>query len=328
MVSVIITTYKNEQFLSRAIESVLAQSYKNAEILVVDDNDPSSLSRRAAEDIMKNYPDVIYLKHPCNKNGACARNTGIARATGEYIAFLDNDDVYLEDHLKNSIEALNSHPDCICVFSKVVKIRRGICWDIVPPLSGDARKKLLMSETALGTGSNLFVRAEAVRTLQGFDETFLRHQDVEFGLRLLDLGKAAAVDRIGILKEMDGHSNIPDFRKLMQIKRQLWNKYISMIRELSPEDRATVYAGHYHSLLYDACKSGSGDSISHVIARLLAYRPLTLQERIMVLLTRLHMFPAYEALKFAVKKKKSNALMKQVYSEISEKDRRYFDTIS
>ncbi len=328
MVSVIITTYKNEQYLPRAIESVLVQSYREVELIVVDDNDPDSSSRKATEEIMKRYPQVLYLKHPANRNGACARNTGIAKASGEYIAFLDNDDIYLEHHLERCVQVLDSHPDRICAFCTVLKIRQGLCWEIVPPLSGDGKKKLFLSETALGTGSNLFIRSEAVRTLQGFDESFLRHQDVEFGLRLLDLGKGISINRIGILKEMDGHSNVPDFRHFLRIKEQLWSKYEDMLKQLTPAELASVFANQYHSLLYTACMSGDPEAITLCVRRLRTCRNLNSAEILMVVLTRLHLFDAYEALKFAFKKRRSGTLLKQAFTEISQKDRRYFDSIS
>ena len=204
LVSVIITTYRNEALLPRAIGSVLHQTYRNLELIVVDDNDPQSDSRRATETVMAGYPSVLYLRHPENRNGAAARNTGIRAAKGKYIAFLDNDDLYFSGHIAQCVEALERCPDRACVLCGVVKVCAGLCWEIIPAADGDLKQKLLFSETALGTGSNLFVSAEAVRALGGFDENFRRHQDVEFGLRLFAAYGGCSLNNVQIIKEMEG----------------------------------------------------------------------------------------------------------------------------
>ena len=94
-VSVIITTYKRADMLSRAINSVLNQTYKNIEVIVVDDNGNGSEYRLKTEIIMNKYSQIDnlkYIKHKENKNGSAARNTGIREATGDIICFLDDDD--------------------------------------------------------------------------------------------------------------------------------------------------------------------------------------------------------------------------------------------
>lgn len=110
-VSVIIPTYKRSEYLQRAIESVLKQIYLNIEIVVVDDNIPGSDFRLKTERTMEKYsnnPQIIYLKNDKNLGGALARNEGIFKATGDYITFLDDDDIYLpnkiELQLKHMVE--------------------------------------------------------------------------------------------------------------------------------------------------------------------------------------------------------------------------------
>ncbi|MGL5427016.1 MAG: glycosyltransferase family 2 protein [Cetobacterium sp.] len=105
-VSVIIPTYKRSEFLKRAIESVLEQSYKNIEIVVVDDNLNDSSYRLKTEIIMLEYKNnikIIYLKNSENKGGALSRNEGIKVATGKYITFLDDDDFYFEKKIELQI---------------------------------------------------------------------------------------------------------------------------------------------------------------------------------------------------------------------------------
>lgn len=105
-VSVIIPTYKRSEFLQRAIDSVLNQTYKNIEIIVVDDNDSSSKYRAQTEEKMKkysNYSNIVYIKNKKNLGGALARNEGLFKASGDYITFLDDDDIYLPDKINSQI---------------------------------------------------------------------------------------------------------------------------------------------------------------------------------------------------------------------------------
>lgn len=102
-VSVIIPTYKRCGGLTSAIESVLHQSYSNIEVVVVDDNDKDSQERQRVIEIMNHYASnesVKYIQHPNNKGESAARNTGVRMATGSVIAFLDDDDQFLEHYIE------------------------------------------------------------------------------------------------------------------------------------------------------------------------------------------------------------------------------------
>lgn len=326
LVSVIITTYKNEALLPRAIESVLQQTYDNIELIVVDDNMPDSSSRRATEAVMERYPSVRYLRHPENRNGAAARNTGIRAAKGQYIAFLDNDDIYLGNHIASCIEAVQAHPGCDCVLCDVLKVNSGLCWEIVTAATGDLQKLLFFSETVLGTGSNLFVSAAAVRDIGGFDESFLRHQDVEFGLRLFKKYQACSLSGVQIIKEMGGFSNAPAFEKFRETKRHLWTKFQSEIAAMSRKEQDRYYAGQYSALLYTACKGGEKKDIIWTKEKLLSYRPLNNKEKLIIILTRLKLFPVYEKIKFIIKKYNSARLYDRAVVGLSEKDRKLLDS--
>ncbi len=105
-VSVVIPTYKRPHFLARAVDSVLAQTYANTEVVVVDDNSPDSPERAKTSEIMKQYrdnPRVIYVLNECPMGGGPARNRGIEAATGEYITFLDDDDIYLPEKVETQL---------------------------------------------------------------------------------------------------------------------------------------------------------------------------------------------------------------------------------
>ncbi|KXZ40577.1 Glycosyl transferase family 2 [Alkalithermobacter thermoalcaliphilus JW-YL-7 = DSM 7308] len=111
-VSVIIPTYKRCDFLQRAIDSVLNQTYKNVEVVVVDDNIPQSEYRLKTEKIMEKYKDninVIYIKNTKNIGGALSRNKGIKFSSGDYITFLDDDDIYLPYKIEKQLTFMIEH---------------------------------------------------------------------------------------------------------------------------------------------------------------------------------------------------------------------------
>lgn len=98
-VSVVVPTHSRPQFLCRAVDSLLAQTYPNVEIVVVDDNEPSSPAREQTQSLMAEYTDrydnVVYVRNPHSLGGGPARNAGINACTGDFVTFLDDDDVYL-----------------------------------------------------------------------------------------------------------------------------------------------------------------------------------------------------------------------------------------
>ena len=107
-VSIIIPVYNVAPYVEECIQSVLRQDYKNLEIIIIDDCGTDN-SMELVEELVKNSSrDIVILKHDYNKGLSAARNTGIRRATGDYIFFLDSDD-FIESY-------------CISVLVKAAKI--------------------------------------------------------------------------------------------------------------------------------------------------------------------------------------------------------------
>lgn len=106
LISVVISTYKRDKELERAIKSIINQSYKNIEIIVVDDNGLNSEYQKKVESIVSGYSlyDIKYIVNERNIGGALTRNKGINVAKGNYIAFLDDDDEYYKDKIEEQIK--------------------------------------------------------------------------------------------------------------------------------------------------------------------------------------------------------------------------------
>lgn len=109
-VSVIIPTYNRAAYLPEALASVRAQTFKDYEIVVVDDGSTDSTA-----DLLAGDADVRYIA--CEHAGvAAARNRGVAEAQGEFIAFIDSDDLWLPEKLERQVSYLDAHPDAQLVF--------------------------------------------------------------------------------------------------------------------------------------------------------------------------------------------------------------------
>src|SRR5690349_3602213 len=104
-VSVIIPTYNRAQFIARAVDSVLEQTYKDFEIIVIDDGSSDN-----TQEILKAYEGKIRYVYQQNKGISAARNRGIQEAKGEYIAFLDSDDVWKPEKLSVQVAILDVNP--------------------------------------------------------------------------------------------------------------------------------------------------------------------------------------------------------------------------
>lgn len=114
LVSVIIPVYNRDRYLAEAIDSVFAQTYPEIELIVVDDGS----SDRSAEVAQQYLPDLIYY-YQSNGGISAARNTGIGLAQGEFLAFLDSDDIWMPDKLSKQMAAFESDPNLEAVFGYV-----------------------------------------------------------------------------------------------------------------------------------------------------------------------------------------------------------------
>lgn len=282
MVSVIITTYNTSESLQRAIESVKKQTYPSIEIIVVDDNNPNTQGRVNAEKIMEKYSDsnyITYIQHKENKNGSAARNTGIRCATGKYISFLDDDDVYLPDRIEKCVETITCNPEYVAVYTAVKLIcenEREIIHEV--KLSGYIWKDLLLDESLLATGSNLFLLREAVNEVNGFDESFQRYQDIEFMLRVLQKHQIYALNEV-LVEKYVGTRNVPAYKIYRNIRLKIFSTFSYLIDQLSITERRIFYIKNYKALFSLALASENKQDIKQAANELKRYRKLTLKER-------------------------------------------------
>lgn len=246
MVSVIIPTYKRPLTLERAINSCLNQTYKNIEVIVIDDNNDGDEYREETEKLMEKYAEdnkVIYIKHEKNMNGSAARNTGIKKSKGKYIAFLDDDDEFLPDKIKRQVERMESLDGTWgACYTGYRKEKNGVILEKgTEKREGNLKKQALMRTLYISGGSNLLVRRNVVEEINGFDESFKRNQDLEFLVRILDKYKLAYVNSCSLIIHFDSRvANItPEYMK--EIDELYLQSFKSEIEGMSIEDQNDFY---------------------------------------------------------------------------------------
>lgn len=248
-VSVIIPTYKNRGGLIQSVDSALAQNYDGLlEVIVVDDNSPESEDRKNTERLMAKYSEtskVVYIRHAQNKNGAAARNTGIKASKGDYIAFLDDDDIFLKGKLTKQVAYLEQHKEFDAVYCLARRSKYGCSQRIV---EGDGTRDILLLESNFFTPSLMF-RREALEAINGFDETFRRFQDYELLLRFFAAGyKIGCVPDVLIEIGMNKGENIPKGKSMEDLKLYFFSKFDSFIKKedtMTPGFANEVYVRHY-----------------------------------------------------------------------------------
>ena len=184
-ISVVITTYNRGSLLLRSITSVLNQTYDSIEIIVVDDH-----SDIPAEDIIGRSTidpsSLTIYRHSQNRDVAAARNTGIRLATGDWVAFLDDDDEWRPEKIERQVEGVHQS-GAGAIYTGIEHRHNGRTTAIKSPeITGDITKQLLQ-RNFIGTPSTIMARADLITEVGGFDEQLPICQDWDFNIRLSTL---------------------------------------------------------------------------------------------------------------------------------------------
>ena len=294
-VSVIIPTYNRASEIGKAVRSVINQTLKEIEVIVVDDNPPESQARkdtRAVIDQLKKADSrLIYIEHPRNLNGSVARNSGLKVAKGEVIAFLDDDDCYLPEKLEKQFELLMSlENDYGGIVSNCIILRDG---KIVKVLDVSSEENAIVTVLAcvynMGSGSNLFVKKSVVDEIGGFDERLLRHQDYDFLVRFFQKYKMKKIyEPLFQIEQRSSHLNTPNLKKLEDAKAVYLSKYEDIIASLPNEDMNYVYYNQYISLCETAIRAKDREAAKNYHQLASKYFKVGFKQRVRMSLLKLY----------------------------------------
>lgn len=244
MISVIIPTFNRAEFLKEAIQSVLDQDYflgtekkRLFEIIVVDDG-----STDKTREVVHSFDSEIRYSYQENRGVSTARNTGLHHARGDFIAFLDSDDLWKKEKIRVQMSLMNTLSRAMICYTEETWIRHGV---FVNPKKRHRKYSGWIFERVLplcliSLSSALF-RKEVFRQIGRFDEEFPVCEDYDFGIRLAHRFPVHFLTRPLIIKR-GGHED--------QLSRKYWGMDRFRIRalekalamDLSPQQKTLVRA--------------------------------------------------------------------------------------
>jgi glycosyltransferase involved in cell wall biosynthesis len=199
-VSVIIPAYNVANYIAETMDSVLSQTYKNIEILVINDGSPDTENFEQA--IAPYFGKILYLKQP-NKGAAAARNTGIKAAQGEILAFLDGDDIWQADYLEEQVGFLHSSGNemVYCDARLFGEENAGGTYMQRSPSQGEVTTESLLTGDCNVITSGTIALREKILACGGFDpEAPARIEDFDLWFRLLKNGAKIGYQKNVLLK--------------------------------------------------------------------------------------------------------------------------------
>lgn len=250
--SIIIPSFGRPSQLKRAILSAKNQTYQNTEILVVDDNGISTENSHETRAVVEScHCDKIKLfQHSINLGGSAARNTGLDNSEGHYVSFLDNDDEFEPDKIEKQIDCLNSSKNkSLGVIVHHSFWKNNQCVEVPrQPLLNNASAKIFSGELNLGIGSTFLCPKSLMQKINGFDNSFKRHQDLEMFLRFLDRFNFVFLPEPLTRIHIDDSSNIPQAKDLYKIKLQFFEKFKEKIEKMPDFEKHRFFKAHYFEL--------------------------------------------------------------------------------
>lgn len=236
LVSVLVCVYNGQEFLGAALDSVFAQTYTRFELIAVDDGSTDG----SAAVLSRSADSRLRALHQENRGAAMALALGLQAARGEYVAFLDQDDLWKKDKLAVHVDWLRRRPAIDLNFSwfryvdragRDIGLRRKRC-------RGTLDFRSLLTDFAIGATSNVVVRRAAIERAGGVDPDFPGMYDLDLFLRIALLAQhnVEAVPDVLALYRRHGQQISHDFNAL----QGEWERVLGKMARLAPEVVASV----------------------------------------------------------------------------------------
>lgn len=235
-VSVVIPTYGRTSSLREAINSVLKQTYRNIEVVVVDDNEKTSADRKKTEELISEYEGDTRIKYICmphNSGAASSRNEGVKQANGKYIAFLDNDDLYLPSYIAEMYSAIK-HGKTDVAYAGLWYISNG-GKAISRKKLKDKREGLIWMDVLSGRPNIsifLMFKKTIVEDLGLFDSDLPSYEDYDLWLRWSKEKLFTCMDKpLAIVRRDLDTRTTSDKNKLYKGLQKIQSKWIPLLNE-------------------------------------------------------------------------------------------------
>lgn len=259
--TVLIPTYRRADVLPRAIASVLGQSSKDFELLVVDDASPDGTAEVVAAVA---DPRVRYLRREQNGGAGATRNTGFAAARGAWVTLLDDDDEYLPDFLARTREVVSAAPEDVALTwcgvrwvrdrPEGLKHLRDELWQPRYASRDEAYLGFLRNR-GVGTNCGLAVRRDAFFAIGGFDESFRGGaEDTDFLIRLVKEFDFRVVPEVLVRLHLHGGSHL---RRVNRAKALAYERIMSK-HATALADHPALAADLHYKTGWLACHAGDG----------------------------------------------------------------------
>ena len=263
LVSIIIPTYKRSDRLGRAMDSVVSQTYRNLEILVVDDNTPDSSFKRDTRERLRPYlgdARVRCMDTPGATGGGHARNLGIRECKGEYVAFLDDDDRFLPDKIETQLQftmenGLDMSYQDVQWFNEHERLVETRKMDRVKEFTKEGLLRAHITY-AIAPTSIYMIRRDALLRTEGFGEV-RRGQDFILMLRCIEAGlKIGYMPGVHVVQYLHGGERISVGEQLIDAQTEIYRLMKQYEAILSPRERKYVDF-RYQSVCAFACFRGN-----------------------------------------------------------------------
>ncbi|MBR3078444.1 MAG: glycosyltransferase family 2 protein [Prevotella sp.] len=254
LVSVVIPTYKRSETLERAINSVRNQTYRDIEILVVDDNVPGDAYSQSVKQLTDRlaYDNVTLVTQPKHINGAAARNAGIRKSKGEYISFLDDDDLIFPDKIEKQVAALKKMDESVGGVSSLKIFFKGHelthisdTWECTDDQSLRVMSKQLNIQTC-----TVLLRRKCLDETGYFDEHLFRHQEVQLMSYFTNKYKIILLNEVLTIIDGSDLSNRPDYEKLKEYKTAYFKAMSPLMEKYSKRQCDFIYKNHMTELAW------------------------------------------------------------------------------
>lgn len=253
IVSVIIPTHSGHDTIVKTLESVLNQSYTNLEIIICDDNGENTqnqlLTQKAVEPLLKKDKRIKYIISKENKNGSSARNIAMRASHGEYISFLDDDDEYMRECIQKEVETFERLDDeygiVFVSFLQTYDGRKDIIFK--SDFKGDVIQDFLLGKIE-SPSSIISIRREVIKKVGYWDESFFRHQDWEYIIRILDKYKAYGITDVLVKRKIVFRHNAKKPELYEKNRLHFLNKMKKYIEKQPKEIVKRIYSRHYYEI--------------------------------------------------------------------------------